>query len=190
MFISFFDDASKLSFMCPIKRKSDAFACFKLFLAETERATGKFLVKLRTDNGGEYVSDEFKKFLEERGIQHDPGPSYSPELNGVAERWNRTICDKRRAALLRSDLNQLFWVDAAKHCLESYNLSPTHTSSGRKCAADVFYDKDHTINHLRSFGCATWYLILAASRNKLDERGRPSVLLYYLKDGDGYMLWD
>lgn len=28
------------------------------------------------------------------------------------------------------------------------------------------------------------------SRSKLDERGRPSIMLYYLKDGNGYIVWD
>lgn len=190
MFVSFIDDASKVAYMYPIKKKSDSFTCFKLFLAETERISGKSLVKLRTDNGGEYVSKEFKLFLEDRGIQHDPGPPHSPELNGVAERWNRTICDKIRSALLKSDLSQAFWVDAAKHCVESYNLSPTHTAFGRQCPSDAFLNKQHTINHLRPFGCASWYLIPTVNRGKLDERGRPSMLLYYLKDGNGYMLWD
>lgn len=120
-------------------------------------------------------------FLESRGIQHDPGPPHSPELKGVAERWNWTICDKIQASLLKSELDQSFWVNAAKHCLELYNLSPTHTALGRKCPADMFYNRAHTINHLRPFGCAAWYLIPAVSRKKLDERGKLSLLLYYLK---------
>lgn len=108
MFVSFIDDASKFAFMYPIKRKSDVFTCFKQFLAKTERCTGNSMVKLRTDNSGEYLSAEFKLFLEGRGIQHDPGPPHSPEWNRVAERWNRTVCDKVRAALLRSGLSAAF----------------------------------------------------------------------------------
>jgi transposase InsO family protein len=89
-FISFIDDCSKAVFLYPMKYKSDSFACFKIFRATFEKIN-HVVKSLRTDNGGEYISKEFEKYLENTGIKHEPGPPHSPQLNGVAEQTNRTI---------------------------------------------------------------------------------------------------
>ena len=45
---------------------------------------------LRSDNGGEYVSNVFKNYLETEGIKHKLTIPKSPEQNGVAQRMYRT----------------------------------------------------------------------------------------------------
>jgi transposase InsO family protein len=39
---------------------------------------------LRSDNGGEYTSNEFKNFFKDFGIQRKMSVSYKPQQNGVA----------------------------------------------------------------------------------------------------------
>ena len=51
-----------------------------------EKQSGKKLKKLRSDNGGEYISSEFTKYLETEGIHHNLTIPKTPEQNGVAER--------------------------------------------------------------------------------------------------------
>jgi transposase InsO family protein len=46
---------------------------------------------LRSDNGGEYKSDEFVQFCRERGIRQEFTAPYSPKQNEVAEWMNQTI---------------------------------------------------------------------------------------------------
>ena len=43
---------------------------------------------IRTDNGGEYLSGEFKTYLKSKGIRHELTVPHTPEQNGVAERMN------------------------------------------------------------------------------------------------------
>ena len=59
--------------------------------AMVEKLTGRKLKVLRSDNGGEYTSEEFSKFLKSEGISHELTVPKSPEQNGVAERLNRTL---------------------------------------------------------------------------------------------------
>ena len=55
--------------MYPIKRKADVFIVFKIFKAQIELESEKKIKCLRTDNGGEYIGDEFDNFFQQEGIK-------------------------------------------------------------------------------------------------------------------------
>ena len=46
---------------------------------------------LRTDNGPQFVSDEFEKFLTTNGIEHRKTTPLWPQANGEVERQNRSL---------------------------------------------------------------------------------------------------
>ena len=46
---------------------------------------------LKTDNGPQFISEEFKAFLAENGIEHRTTPPLWPHANGEVERQNRTL---------------------------------------------------------------------------------------------------
>ena len=54
---------------------------------------------LRTDNGGEFTSAEFKNCLKKEGIKHELTIPKCPEQNGVAERLSRTLVEMIRSML-------------------------------------------------------------------------------------------
>ena len=55
-------------------------------------------LSLRTDNGSQFVSDYFKKYLEENGIEHRRTTPLWPQANGEVERQNRSILKCLRIA--------------------------------------------------------------------------------------------
>jgi hypothetical protein len=71
--------------------------------------------------------DSFQQYLAESGIAHEPGPSHTPELNGVAERTNQTIHNLVRCALQSAKLPKSFWADALSHALFTFNSVPCRT---------------------------------------------------------------
>jgi len=66
---------------------------FKRFRSEVEKQTGKSIKMLRSDRGGEYLSDNFIDYLKENGILSQWTPPGTPQHNGVSERRNRTLLD-------------------------------------------------------------------------------------------------
>ena len=48
-------------------------------------------LEIITDNGPQFVSDEFEEFLAGRFIKHTTTPVYCPQRNGLVERFNRVI---------------------------------------------------------------------------------------------------
>ena len=53
-----------------------------------ERSMNRKLKVLRTDNGGEYMSADFKKYLKKEGVRDELTVQKMLEQNGVAERMN------------------------------------------------------------------------------------------------------
>ena len=68
-----------------MKEKSDVFEHFKTFKAVVETETSLKVKCLRSDGGGEYLSNEFSNFLKSHGIKRQFTCRYTPQQNGVAE---------------------------------------------------------------------------------------------------------
>ena len=51
--------------------------------ALAEKQSKRKLKTLRTDNGGEYTSTQFEKYLKEEGIRHERTVPKTPQQNGV-----------------------------------------------------------------------------------------------------------
>ena len=71
---------------------------FKKFQALSERQTGKKLKCIRTDNGGEYIGP-FDNYCKSQGIRHQKTPPKTPQLNGLAERMNKTLVERLKYVL-------------------------------------------------------------------------------------------
>ncbi|RDY04301.1 hypothetical protein CR513_12021, partial [Mucuna pruriens] len=100
-FLTIIDDYSKRIWIYVLKNKSDTFEKFKEWYAQIEAQMGTKLKCLRTDNGLEFVSEQFNKFCRKLGIQR--------HNNGLAERMNRTILESVRYMLLSIGLLKKFW---------------------------------------------------------------------------------
>ncbi|KAJ8894944.1 hypothetical protein PR048_000251 [Dryococelus australis] len=55
------------------------------------------LVHSDSDNGGEYIGNEFEKHLRDKGILHRKTVPYNPQQNGKAEGLNQTLMNLTRA---------------------------------------------------------------------------------------------
>ena len=64
-----------------------------------EKESGKQVKALWSDNGGEYIYNEFKDFCSKEGIQRQLIVPRNPQKNGVVERKNITIVGAARAML-------------------------------------------------------------------------------------------
>ncbi|GJV86581.1 retrotransposon protein, putative, ty1-copia subclass [Tanacetum coccineum] len=72
---------------------------YNVFKNKVENQLGKTIKALRPDQGGEYISQEFKDYLKACGIVQQLTPPYTPQHNGVSERRNRTLLDMVRSMM-------------------------------------------------------------------------------------------
>ncbi|GJX03006.1 retrotransposon protein, putative, ty1-copia subclass [Tanacetum coccineum] len=80
---------------------------------------------LRSDRGGEYISQEFKDYLKACGIVQQLTPPYTPQHNGVSERRNRTLLDMVRSMMNLITLLLSFWDYALESAARILNMVPT-----------------------------------------------------------------
>ena len=100
----FVDDYSKMMTIMFLKQKSDAFQMFKWYLARVEKQIGKSLKCLRSDRGGEFTSNEFEMFCNDRGIKRQTSAPRTPPQNGIVERRNRSIIDCARTLMMKKNV--------------------------------------------------------------------------------------
>jgi hypothetical protein len=70
-FVVFTDDFSRKSWVAFLKSKAETFEKFKSFKAQVEAETGKKILTLRTDRGGEFTSGLFNNFCSQNGIRRE-----------------------------------------------------------------------------------------------------------------------
>ena len=79
----------------PVAYKKSSIPIFlKKFHAMVEREMGNPLKRLRTNNGGEYISKEFKEYCSKNRIRQERTVPATPQHNDVVERMNHTIMEK------------------------------------------------------------------------------------------------
>jgi transposase InsO family protein len=110
-FITFIDDFSRKCWVYFLKVKSEAFEIFKKFKIVVEKSTGYYVRALRSDRGGEYLSNEFNAYYEKQAIQRYLTTPYTPQQNRVAERKNRTILDMIRSMIKTKEMPKEFWAE-------------------------------------------------------------------------------
>ena len=91
--MTFIDDYSRFTWIYFLRSKSEVLQVFKTFLAYVETQFAATVKVLRSDSGGEYMSNEFHVFLNQKGILSQRSCPYTPQQNGLAERKNRHLLD-------------------------------------------------------------------------------------------------
>ncbi|GJT00295.1 retrotransposon protein, putative, ty1-copia subclass [Tanacetum coccineum] len=77
-FVTFTDDFNRYGYVYLLKHKHEVFETFKVFQKEVENQSEKTIKSLRSDRGGEYISQEFLDHLKEHGIISYRTPPYTP----------------------------------------------------------------------------------------------------------------
>ena len=115
-----------------------------------ENQSGHHIKILRTDRGGEYVSNEFLNYCKTHGIQKKLNARYTPQYNGVAERKNITIMEMARSMMVAKHLSNEFCVEAVTTIVYIMNRCPTK-SVKNKVPQEAWTSMNHNVSHLKVF---------------------------------------
>jgi len=110
---------------------------------------------------------------------------YTPQLNGKAERLNRTLVEKVRAMIYNQKNNKELWGEAVRVAAFLHNRSPTKVNS--ETAYQMWNSEKPSLKPLKIFGCKA-YAKETGQLKKLDKRSSCYKLVSYTKNA--YRLWD
>jgi hypothetical protein len=188
--LTFIDDATRFATVYFIKNKSDTFIKFINYKALIETQTGKKLKILRSDGGGEYINDEMHQFLAKHGIRHETTTAETPQQNGVAERYNRTLLETIRAIKLSAGIPDTLWAELAATSAYLRNRLSTRVNCNNISPYEAWYDRQPDISNLRVIWADAYAHINKSKRNKLGSRANKFKMIGYHDEKKAYRLWD
>ena len=97
-----------------MKTNDELFSKFKEFKSLEENHNENKINTLRSDNGGEFTSKNFKTLCKESGIKRELSIPYNPQQNGVAEGKNMTIMEVVKAMIHDQYLSMNFWAKESR----------------------------------------------------------------------------
>jgi transposase InsO family protein len=90
-FMLLVDDYTRIIAVYFLKNKSEDFENFKIYKEMVENDMDSRIKCLRSDNGGEFTSQEFMDHCNSHGIKRQLFFARTPQQNGVVERKNMTV---------------------------------------------------------------------------------------------------
>ncbi|KAJ9565658.1 hypothetical protein OSB04_001624 [Centaurea solstitialis] len=185
-FITFTDDFSRYGYVYLMRHKSESFERFREFQNEVHNQLGRKIKFLRSDRGGEYLSDEFDNQLMECGIVSQLTPLYTPQMNGVLERRNRTLLDMVRTMMCHSTLPMSFWGHALETAAHILNRAPTKLVE--KTPYELWKGKKPNISFLRIWGCEVY--VKRPTSEKLKPKSDKCFFVGYPRTTMGYYFYN
>ena len=173
-FVSLIDDYTRKSWLFCMKSRADIYRIIKDWKAMVELEKGLKIIRFRADNAKEY------KYLAEQlqplGIRMEPTTAYTPQQNGLAERFNRTIVQMVRSMLVWAKLPQSFWGEAAVAANHLRNFLPTTNTTSPN---ESWTGLRPNIITLRTFGCVSFVHVPKEKRSKLDNVSYQAIFTGY-----------
>lgn len=186
-FVTFIDEFTHYIVIYLLTYKSEVLKCFQDFVAKSDAHFNTKVVNLYCDNGGEYLSNEFKEFCAAKGITYHLTVPYTPQQNSVAERMNRTITEKARAMIHGAELDKRFWGEAVLTAAYLINISPTKALSVNKTPFELWHGKKPSLKFLKIIG-STVYIHDKTRKNKFDQKSFKGILVGY--EPNGYKVYN
>ena len=188
-FVTFIDDCTRMTWVCLMKSKSEVNLLFQNFQKMVYSQYNEQVRVIRSDNGGEYLSFELKRYLEAHGTIHQTTCSDTPQQNGVAERKNRHLLEVVRASLIEAHMPLSYWghtLTSATYLIHQVpsNAVDFRTPSQALIEAIVATVGPNLAPHV--FGCVTFVHLHKHQHNKLTPRALRCVFLGYVAYQKGY----
>ncbi|GJY40372.1 retrotransposon protein, putative, ty1-copia subclass [Tanacetum coccineum] len=187
-FVTFTDDFSRYGYVYLLKHKHEVFETFKVFQKEVENQLDKTIKSLRSDRGGEYMSQEFFYHLKDHGFIAHHTPPYTPQHNGVSERRNRTLLDMVRSMMSQTTLPKSFWDYALETATRILNLVPT--KKVEKTPYEVWHGQAPKLSYLKVWGCEALVKRDTLTKpDKLEPKSTKCIFVGYPKETMGYSFY-
>lgn len=175
---TFIDNYSNYVTIALLKRKCDVAAAFARY---HKRLRNRFPDEpvhiLRCDRAKEYIEGDLRDYCDAAGVAIEDASPYSPQLNGKAERMNRTLTERMRAILFDSNMDYKYWPYALETAAYLVNRSPTKNNAELKTPFETWNGYKPELKYLRTFGCTAYrHIPEAVQTQKVSSQRRKGLV--------------
>jgi transposase InsO family protein len=168
-FMLLVDDYTRMTTVCFLKNKSEAFENFKIYKEMVENEMDSRIKCLRSDNGGEFTSKEFMDYCSNHGIKRQFFVARTPQQNGVVERKNRTVQEMAQTMIMDSKLTDIFWTQAVHTTVHIQNIVMLRNNTD-KTPYELWKGIPTNVKHFRVFGRKCYIKREDGRMGKFDSR--------------------
>lgn len=186
-FLSIIDDYSRKVSLYPIIEKSEVADLVISHINRVENFLNCRVKAFRSDNGTEFVNRKLDSYFTRKGIKRELTNIYTPEQNGICERFNQTVMNGARTILSESGLPENFWPDAMVYFVYTWNRA-CHTKHTRT-PYELYSGNIPSVRHLMPFGTLAYAGVPRQHRKKLDARALRGYMIGYAISTKGYRIW-
>jgi len=182
------DEYSDSVWAIPIKSKDQAAKEIKKLVKQVHSMYGVYPANIHSDRGGEFLGGDLLDFYDECGIKATQTPAYTPQLNGRAERMNRTLVERARTMMIAAKAPKPLWGEAIATAAVLHNRLKAHgdgsTPLQRLTGKRIVTDLDS----LHEWGCTAFAAVPPQlHQEKYDPTGVKMTFVGY-QDPVGYRL--
>jgi hypothetical protein len=192
--VTLVDRFSSYTTSVPIKKKSELRDILMNWVnwAETQANKGDTMTSYRIkiinlDGAREGLTNIFKDFCKDRGIELRVSLPHTSEQNGPVERKHYTVMNLTRTLLLRAKAPLALWHETimAATCAQNFSIKKGMT----KTAYELFFNRKPNFLPLRVWGCRAYVLIEPHHRDsKLSPRAQVGRFVGYSQTHKGYRI--
>lgn len=153
-----------------------------------EREQGKRIKRFRTDNDLDFCNKDLEEYFKGIGIKHERRNVETPQMNGIAERINRTLLDMTRSMLRSACLPHKFWAEAVTTAAYVRNRT-CHSGIENEIPIAVWTRRKPGVQHLKISGSLAYAWLPRQGKGKLDNRAVEYVFIGYGSRTRGFRVW-
>ena len=171
-----------------IRTKDEAIDTLERFIDDIVIPNGFRLERLRSDCGGEYTAEYYKKFCKTIGIVQEFTAPATPQQNGISERAGRTLMNIVRCLMHGGQLPEYLWGELCCTAVHITNRLP-HVHLNNETPYYRMFGKQASLRHLRVIGSSA-FVHVETYKTKLANRAWPGILVGYSPNSNAYRIYN
>jgi transposase InsO family protein len=183
--LTFIDGCSSHTRVFLMRMKDETLDSYKTYEAWIKTQYDIVIKTLHTDRGGEYMSNAFSEHLQKAGTIRRLTVHDTPEYNGVAERFNRTVIEKVHALLHETGLPKFLWGEALHHVVY-LNRTWTRTLPNTT-PHEILTGKKLDLSNIHPWGTRVW--VHDTKGSKLDGRAKEGRWVGFDEESRGHCIY-
>ncbi|KAI0493266.1 hypothetical protein KFK09_027542 [Dendrobium nobile] len=184
-YVIFIDDFTHFSWIYLLHSKAEVLSKYQNLCNMVKKNFHTQIQHFRSDGGGEYSSNVFRKYLIQQGTTHQLCCPHTPEQNCTAEWKHRHLIELTRTLLHAAHLPLKFWAEAVSTANYLINLLSSSAISNHTPYLRL-NGRPASYKHLRTFGCLCFPWTRPYADHKLAPRSQLCVFLGYSTQHKGY----